>query len=127
MKKLDTIQKVGKLNDVYVVDEKGPGNANHQYIVVNKKDIDIDITELNNVIGEITFQKGPRALEESQHGVLDVDLLEICRDRLKGFQSGDFACEENQKALEHIEIALMYLNKRVEDRHFRNVLGTYEK
>lgn len=124
MRKLDTIQKVGKLNDVYVVDDKGPGNANHQYIITKK---DVDATELGGVVGEVTFQKGPRTLEESQHGMLDVDLLEICRDRLKGFQSGDFACEENQKALEHIEIALMYLNKRTEDRHFRNVLGTYEK
>lgn len=124
MRKLDTIQKVSKLNDVYAVGEKGPGNANHQYIITKK---DVDVTELGGVVGEISFQKGPRNLEDSQHGVLDVDLLEICRDRLKGFQSGDFVCEENQKALEHIEIALMYLNKRTEDRHFRNVLGKYEK
>ena len=121
MRKLDTIQKVSKLNDVYAVDGKGPGNANHQYVIV-KKDEGVE-----SVLGEVTFQKGPRALEDSQQGVLDVDLLEISRDRLKGFQAGDFACEENAKALEHIELALMYLNKRTEDRHFRNVLGTNEK
>lgn len=120
MRKLDTIQKVSKLNDIYAVDGKGPGNANHQYVIV-KKD------EVESVLGEVKFQKGPRALENSQQGILDVDLLEISRDRLKGFQSGDFACEENAKALEHIELALMYLNKRTEDRHFRNVLGTNEK
>ena len=33
MRKLETIQKVSKLNDVYAVGEKGPGNANHQYII----------------------------------------------------------------------------------------------
>ena len=124
MRKLDTIQKVSKLNDVYTVDEKGPGNANHQYVIVKK---DIEPSELGAVLGELTFQKGPRVLEDSQQGILDVDLLEISRDRLKGFQAGDFACEENAKALEHIELALMYLNKRTEDRHFRNVLGTNEK
>lgn len=124
MRKLDTIQKVGNLNDVFAVDDRGPGNANHQYIIVKK---DMEASELDAVVGEVIFQKGPRTLKNSQHGMLTVDLLEISRDVLKGFQSGDFACEENQKALEHIEIALMYLNKRTEDRHFRNVLGTYEK
>ena len=54
-------------------------------------------------------------------------MLEIVRDRLKGFQSGDFATEDNAEALKHIEIALMYMNKRVMDRYERNVLGTYEK
>ncbi|MDY4947783.1 MAG: ABC transporter ATPase, partial [Clostridium cadaveris] len=33
----------------------------------------------------------------------------------------------NAKALEHIEIALMYANRRVEDRIERNVLGTNNK
>lgn len=43
------------------------------------------------------------------------------------FQEGEFATEYNEKALEHIEQALYWLNKRVEDRAKRNVLGTYEK
>ena len=46
---------------------------------------------------------------------------------LKGFQSSDFANIYNEKALGHIEIALLYLNKRVEDRIKRQVLGKYEK
>ena len=76
---------------------------------------------------EIKFQKGPRNEEGSIGGVLDVDLLEIVRDRLKDFQSGDFRCRENACALTHIEEALMWMNKRVEDRAERRVLGTYEK
>ena len=39
----------------------------------------------------------------------------------------EFATDDNAKALEHIEIALMYMNKRVMDRYERNVLGTYKK
>ncbi|HHD2802129.1 TPA: ABC transporter ATPase, partial [Clostridium perfringens] len=35
--------------------------------------------------------------------------------------------EYNEKALEHIELALMYMNRRVEDRIERNVLGTNKK
>ena len=60
-------------------------------------------------------------------GVLDVDLLEIVRDRLKCFQSGEFATRENACALTHIEEALMWMNKRKEDRAERGVLGTYQK
>ena len=41
--------------------------------------------------------------------------------------SGEFATEYNAKALEYIELALMYMNRRVEDRIERNVLGTNNK
>lgn len=43
------------------------------------------------------------------------------------FQSGEFACRENACALTHIEEALMWMNRRVEDRIERNVLGTNNK
>ena len=121
-RELNTIQKVEKLNKVYAIDEKGCGNANHLY------QIDLQYEEDNEaIVSYIAFQNGARNLPESTHGVLDTDLLEIVRDRLKGFQSGDFATEDNAKALEYIEIALMYLNKRVMDRYERNVLGTNNK
>ena len=46
---------------------------------------------------------------------------------IEGFQSGEFATRENACALTHIEEALMWLNKRVENRIERNVLGKNEK
>ena len=81
----------------------------------------------NEMLCKIDFQKGARKDENAQQGVIDSDLLEIVRDRMKCFQEGEFATEYNEKALEHIEQALYWLNKRVEDRAKRNVLGTYEK
>ena len=126
MRELSTIQKREKLNDVYAVDEKGPGGANHRYAIkydlypVGKPVKTIDLIE-------IQMQCGPRKEEGSQHGVIDSDLLEIVRDRMKAFQAGPFASEYNEKALEHIEEALMWLNRRVEDRIERNVLGKNEK
>lgn len=116
MKKLSTIQKREKLNEVYVADETGVGGANHEYIVM-----------CDDEPIEIAFQNGPRKDKSSVHGVLDTDLLEIVRDRLKCFQSGEFACRENACALTHIEEALMWMNRRVEDRIERNVLGTNNK
>jgi hypothetical protein len=122
---LSTIQKRNKPNDVYALGEKGHGSAYHKYAVaaVVPKDASFNIKR----IAEITFQCGPRSDPDSTHGVLDVDLLEIVRHRLQCFQAGPYACRENALALTHIEEALLWLNKRVEDRAERGVLGTSEK
>lgn len=124
MKKLSTIQKRENLNEVFRADEKGPGGAHHEYHIVlndgNEKDVANDV-----VI--IQLQKGPRKEENSIHGVIDTDLLEIVRDRLKSFQAGPFSSRENACALTHIEEALMWMNRRVEDRIERNVLGRNKK
>lgn len=128
MEKLSTIQKREKLNDVYAMDEKGPGGANHRYVIC--KHGETNWTCGNNSIGvyyDIRFQNGPRSDESSMQGVCDQDLLEIVKHRLQCFQNGPFATEYNSKALEHLEITLIYLNRRVEDRIERNVLGTYNK
>lgn len=121
-RELNTIQKRGKLNTVRAIDEKGNGNANHVY------QIDLNTVEDGcDMVSYISFQNGARKLEDSIHGVLDTDLLEIVRDRLIGFQSGEFATRDNAIALTHIEEALMWLNRRVEDRIEREVLGTNNK
>jgi hypothetical protein len=118
MQKLSTIQKRENLNTVFVVDEKGNGGAHHHYVI-----------DLQNGSREIPiqFQNGARKLESSIHGVLDTDLLEIVRHRMSCFQLGEFATRENAIALTHIEEALMWMNRRVEDRIERNVLGTNNK
>lgn len=114
MRELNTIQKREKLNKVFAMDEKGNGGANHHYTIADN----------DNTYADIQFQNGARKIQSSTHGVIDSDLLEVVRDRLISFQEGDFATEYNAKALEHLELALMYLNRRVEDRIERNVLGT---
>ena len=122
MRELSTIQKRGNLNRVFATDEKGNDGANHSYLIVSD-DVGLEAPKKT----EIQFQNGARKLPDSVHGILDTDLLEIVRDRLKGFQSGEFATRENALALTHIEEALMWMNKRVEDRIERNVLGTNNK
>ena len=119
--KLNTIQKRNNLNKVTRMGVEGPGGAYHSYNIdyIDKGGIDTHITKIN-------FQKGPRHLDNSRHGVTDEDLLEIVRDRLTCFTQGDMPTRETEKALQHLEEALMWLNKRTEDRIERNVLGTYE-
>lgn len=125
IRKLRTIQKEHKLNDVYSYDECGAGNAHHAYII-HPADDDPTVIGEHDCYGIITFQNGPRNEAGSTHGVIDSDLLEIVRDRLTAFQSGDYACAENANALKHIEEALFWLNQRVENRAERGVLGTNE-
>lgn len=123
MRELNTIQKREKLNRVFASDEAGAGNANHEYEIYPAESFGED----SEPFAVIQLQHGPRKSPDSVHGVLDTDLLEIVRDRLKGFQSGEFSCRENACALTHIEEALMWMNRRVEDRIERQVLGTNNK
>lgn len=124
MEKLSTIQKRNNLNDICRFGEKGPGGAYHEYGICFNG---IETGKTLKYMTFIAFQKGARKDPNARHGVLDNDLLEIVRDRLRCFQSGDFACHENEMALMHIEEALMWMNRRVEDRAERQVLGTYNK
>jgi len=121
--KISTIQKRNNLNEVLRIGEVGPGGAYHQYNIYHQSDPERGYETKT----EIKFQKGPRDDPASIGGVLDVDLLEIVRDRLRAFQSGPYACRENACALTHLEEALMWMSKRAEDRAERGVLGTYNK
>lgn len=122
MDKLDTIQTKEKLNEVYRGDKANPGEAHYLYYIKWDKDGNGYISTQG-----IQFQKGPRSGKDSQHGIIDSDLLEIVRDRLKCFQAGLLASDYNAIALYHIEEALKSLNNRVEDRIKRNVLGEDKK
>ena len=120
MKELSTIQKREKLNDVYALDEKGNGGANHKFGISTKDEPSI-------ILATLQFQNGARKDSNSTHGILDQDLLEITRCRLQGFQSGEFPTRETAMALTCLEEALMWMNRRIEDRIERNVLGTNVK
>lgn len=120
VEKITTVQYKGNLNEVYRVAEKAVGNAYREYIIRTKEDDPVELAR-------IKFQKGGRNEPGSEVGVIDSDLLEIVRDRLKLYQEGEFECTENAMALVHIETAIMWLNRRVEDRIKREVIGTHKK
>ena len=122
MKELITIQKRGKLNRVFVIDEEHPVNKGyHSYrIDIESKNESGDVHQSI----PIHFQNGPRKEEGSIQGILDTDLLEIVLHRLKSFQNGPFATRENAIAITKIEECLLWMNKRVEDRIEAGTLGT---
>lgn len=121
--KLLTIQTRNNLNEVYRDGDPGPGGAYHVYNIYKAGEAD----NRGDLLNVVMFQKGPRNEPDSWPGVLDGDLLEIVRDRLRMFQVGPFACRENACALTHIEEALMWMNRRAEERAARGVLGTTQK
>lgn len=120
MEKLSTIQKRNNLNAVYRTGDPDPGGAYHDYDIYPAEGSEV-------ALACIEFQKGARLDPEARQGILDCDLLEIVRDRIRSFQNGPYATKENELALFHIESALLWMNKRVEDRAERNVLGTMQK
>ncbi|MEY8389590.1 ABC transporter ATPase [Oscillospiraceae bacterium 38-13] len=123
MEKLSTIQKRNNLNAVYRDGDAGPGGAHHDYVV----SFSGGLPESDGDGVRIQFQCGPRNDPDARKGVCGADLLEIVRDQLREFQAGPYSCRENACALTHIEEALMWLTRRVEDRAERNVLGLGKK
>ena len=122
--KLSTIQKRANLNDVFVLGKKDERSGAYYRYAIAPHDFTPSGYSFEQIIN---FQNGARKEKMSVDGVLDTDLLEIVRHRLQCFQQGEFATRENACALTHIEEALMWMNKRVEDRIERGVLGTNNK
>jgi len=102
--------------NVVALDPRDPeaGNASHSYAVQYGGPADVC---------RIQFQHGPRAVEDSVGGVFDDDLLAIIEDRLAGFQSGPYRCEENAEALDAVRRARAALGLRVARRVAKGVLG----
>lgn len=62
-----------------------------------------------------------------QEGVFTETLLEVCRTYLNSVNTGELASRETALAITKIDEALMWLNKRAEDRKIRGVQGSYKK
>jgi len=100
-------------NKITVMDEPGAGGAYHRYLVT-KDQVSLCF---------VKFQEGPIG-EFGVTGCQNEDLLAIVIDRLKCFQAGPHACEENAKALKKVEEGLGWLRYRTAERVRRGVEGT---
>ena len=79
---------------------------------------------------EISWQCGPLGTGEERqepNGAFLRDVLEVGADRLRYYQTTEFSCRENAIALTHLETAILWLDRRQEDREARGVEGTHEK
>lgn len=123
-----TSHKVNGLNEdlhIDVHDEPGPGNASHVYSIGYCLNPGTDAGGVNHMTN-IQFQKGP-VKEAGINGISNEALLAIVEDRLKGFQSGQYACRENALALTHLQESMHWLHHRTRERVQRGVEGTNQK
>lgn len=99
---------------VRALDGPGSGGAHHVYAI--SPDGNDSQTQL------VVFQSGPVA-EVGPNGLTNESLLAIVRDRFRDFQSGPFPCDENERALFHVDVALGWLEDRTKKRLGRGVEG----
>ena len=122
-----TDHKVNGLNEALVIEagEPGSGNAPHNYRIFIPDSV--PLKEGVTVYYDLSFQNGPIAGPKDFNGITNEALLTVLIDRMRGFQSGPFACRENALALTKLEEALMWLQKRTRDRMARGVEGSLTK
>lgn len=122
-----TTHKIAGLNDQLEITAgpNGAGGAPRRY----------DIIGMAEVVGQagprmfgvnLRFQDGPIQRLEDMNGITNESILAVLIDRLQCFQAGPFACDENAKALTHLELALLTLHQRTRDRLARKVEGKNE-
>ena len=112
---------------ITVTDEPGAGGANHEYEIGWRGPDFNGQAGTGEIFGcRIGFQNGP-IKEVGVNGVTQEALIAICMDRLKSFQAGPYACEDNEVALGHLVMALAFMQKRTRARIARGVEGTHAK
>lgn len=119
-----TTHVVNPANDrikIAVMDDPGQGGACHVYYVTWENPPG---QEDPNAV-TLSFQNGPIA-EVGVNGITHEVLLAVLEHRLEGFQSGEYACQENAEALLAIRHAQEVLQKRTRDRMARGVEGTHQ-
>lgn len=119
-----TDHKLNGLNDSLDItaDDPSNGGASHNYTI-----------RLGNISRDcahsayrIKFQEGAIAEAGGVNGISNEALVAIIIDRLRGFQSGQFANRDNAISITHLEDALMRMQKRTRDRMARGVEGTHQ-
>lgn len=77
----------------------------------------------------IIFCKGNKEDESAlrQEGVFTETLIEVSKQYLESVNVGELASRETAMAITKLDEALMWLNKRAEDRKLRGVQATYKK
>jgi len=96
---------------VYAITEP-KGSEGHVYEILDKDRL---------LLAAIEFQKGPVA-SNGVNGITNESLLAILINRTK-FLDSQFPCDENKRAIEHMERALVSFEVRTARRIARGVDG----
>ena len=78
----------------------------------------------------IGWQHGPLGRGDQRtapNGAFVEDVIAAAKERLEFYQLTEFACAENQIAIQHLESALGILDARTKERELRQVEGTHAR
>lgn len=105
------------LNDrlaITAVGEPGAGGAFIEYRISSLGDMNPEgkRAEVPGVSTVLKFQSGMPEDGKPINGGSNEALLAVIEHRLKGFQAGDFPCNENAEALRCVQEALQHLKRR---------------
>ena len=79
---------------------------------------------------DLLWQDGPlgRGAERKEpNGAFVEDVIDAARERIQFYQDNGFSCRENSIAITKLEEAMLWLDKRTQDREARQVEGTHSK
>lgn len=103
-----------------------------RYKAVNENDANGMPVE-GTVEGEglnITWQNGPLSRDGERlppNGAFVETVIAAAKQRIEYYNSTEFKCLENTMAIEKLNDALSWLNKRTQEREERGVEGTHQK
>lgn len=115
VKTADSVRLLGSKYTEVFEEEKFKFNAPHKFVVSAK--------DTGKAVAKIHFQEGP-IKENGVNGVANEDLIAMVIRRLQGFQKSEFACRDNEMAIQKLEEAMLWLRKRTLERELRGVEGT---
>lgn len=108
---------------VTTADLRASDNAHHKYVidVIERAQTSDGVDKIVKICA-LDFQNGGLK-EVGANGITDQALLAVVLDRLRSFNDGQFRCRENSIAITYLEEALMWMEKRSNDRARRGVEG----
>lgn len=119
------VNPANDLIDITVLDPPDASGASHHYRLTIQGSPLTAVPPPAHVLTELNFQIGPIA-EYGVNGITQEALIEVLIDRLRGFQTGPFACPANESALGYLQNARGVLLARTQERMERGVEGTHE-
>lgn len=99
--------------------------AGHTYELSNFENKD-EKGQVLQFIHKEPIEEGSTELKTVSDGTTNEEVLEALINRMN-FLNGKFPCRENSIVITHLETALLWLEKRTNDRIKRNVEGKNEK
>ena len=78
---------------------------------------------------DIQWQDGPLGRGEDRqepNGAFVETVIAVAEQRIQFYQDNGFACDENARAIEHLQFALKCLNARTARREREGTEGTHE-